>query len=137
MPDSDIEQLNQLLLEGKCCASIMVQMGLSLRGERNEQMVSAVATLCNGVYNGMLCGSLSGAACMLGLFGDNPAESAEMTRELAEWFADTYGEKYGGTDCSDITGNDPAVKNERCRAIIEATYLQAKAILEDYGKILS
>lgn len=135
MPDGDIQKLNQLHTEGKCCASIMVLMGLSLRGERNDQMVSSVATLCNGLYNGMLCGALSGAACMLGLFGDNGAESAEMTRELAEWFADVYGEKYGGIDCSDITGNDPAVRRERCPAIVEATYLRARTILEDYGKL--
>ena len=136
VPDDDIQQIRGLCREGKCCASIMVEMGLSKRGERNEQMVTAAATLCNGLYNGMLCGALSGAACMLGLFGDNPAESAEMTRELAEWFVSVYGEKYGSANCRDITGNDPAVKRERCPAIIEATYLQARTVLEDYGKIL-
>lgn len=136
MPDDDIQQIRQLGREGKCCASIMVEMGLSKRGERNEQMVAAVATLCNGLYSGMLCGALSGAACMLGLFGDNPAESAEMTRELAEWFVSVCGEKYRSTDCADITENDPAIKRERCPAIVEATYLQARTILEEYGKIL-
>lgn len=137
MPDDDIQQIGQLCKEGWCCASIMVQVGLTKRGEGNEQMVSAVATLCNGLYNGMLCGALSGGACLLGLFGDNLAESAEMTRELAEWFVSVYGEKYGSANCSDITGNDPAVKRERCPAIIEATYIQARTILEDYGKVFT
>ncbi len=131
----DVKAIHQLYMEGKCCASIMVQMGLSRRGEENAQMVSAVAVLCNGLYSGLLCGALSGAACMLALFGDNPAESAEMARELVEWFQSVYGERYGSADCADITGNDPQVKRERCPALMEATYLQARQILADYGKI--
>jgi Putative redox-active protein (C_GCAxxG_C_C). len=136
MPDEDVRKLHQLRTEGQCCAAIMIQMGLDRRGERNDQMVSAVSVLCNGLGAGLLCGALSGAACMLALFAADPAESAEMTAELVSWFRAVYGGKYGGVDCAAITGNDQAVKLERCPALIEATYVRARDILKDYGKIV-
>lgn len=131
MIDSDSKWLYQLRAEGKCCASILVQMGLKLRGEKNDQLVEAVGGLCGGMHNGLACGCLTGAACMLTLFGGR--ESRPMVKELAEWFESTYGEKYGGVDCSQITNNDPHIRAARCPDIIEATYARAKEILIEQG----
>jgi hypothetical protein len=133
--EDDISLLHKLRLEGKCCASIIVQLGLSLRGEENEQLSASVAGLCNGLHRGMLCGALGGAACMLALFGDSPAESSAMVSEMSEWFDSVCGAKYGGPNCRDITKGDPLLRYERCAALIEAVYAEAKRILEDYGKI--
>lgn len=129
--ENDAKLLYRLRLEGKCCASILVQMGLALRGEKNDQLVEAVGGLCNGMYSGLACGCLTGAACMLTLFGGR--ESAAMIKELTEWFKFTYGEKYGGVDCKDITDEDPYNRATRCPALIEATYAQAKSILIEHG----
>jgi hypothetical protein len=134
--EDDIRLLNQLRLEGKCCASIIVQAGLFLRGEENEQLAASVAGLCNGLHFGLLCGALGGAACMLSLFGDDAGESSRMVSEMSEWFDSVCKEKYGGSNCSDITRGDPLLRFERCPALIEAAYVRAKSILEDYGKIL-
>jgi hypothetical protein len=72
---------------------------------------------------------------MLPMFGDSPSDSADMIRELSEWFKAVYGEKYGGIDCRDITADDPLLKYERCPELIESVYLRAKTILEERGKI--
>ena len=109
----------------------MVAMGLYLKGEKNEQLVQAVSGLCGGLKSQLLCGALSGGACMISLFAPKE-EAAEMVRELVQWFQEVYGEAYGGTDCGQIIG--PTRANAIvCPGLIESTYLQAKAILEDHG----
>ncbi len=126
----DLKRFHQLKNEGKCCASILVQLGLDLKEEENDQLVQAVSGLCLGMKSGLVCGALTGGACMLTLFDEN---SDEMVQELAEWFRAVYGEKYGGIDCTDITLDDPHRRQMECPDLIQATYLQAKRILSDYG----
>ena len=128
----ELKELHGLLKSGMCCTSAVVQMGLVLRGEENEQMVTALAGMCNGMQSGLICGALTGGVCMLNLFGEN---RFEMTRELVDWFNSTYGEKYGGINCLEITGGDRSKKLAICPSLIEATYLQAKNILIEYGQI--
>ena len=126
------EQLIELLRSGMCCTSAIVQMGLALRGEKNEQMVSALAGLCNGMQRGLTCGALSGGVCVLNLFHEN---RIEMTCELVDWFKSVYGEKYGGICCSDIVMGDRSRKVAICPSLVEETYLQVKSILIDYGML--
>jgi hypothetical protein len=64
----------------------------------------------------------------------DPANAnSELIPELAEWFMAKYEEKYGGISCKEIIGGDVTNQTGRCPAIIEATFLQAKSILSDYG----
>ena len=130
--EGDINRLHQLKNEGKCCASILVQLGLDLRGEENDQLVQAVSGLCLGVKSGLLCGALSGGACMLTLFD---ADSDEMVQELTEWFRAVYAKRHGGIDCEDITGGDLQRQQMTCPDLIRATYLQAKRILSEHGHL--
>jgi hypothetical protein len=127
----DLKKLYRLRLDGKCCSSILVQMGLELRGGRNEQLVEAVSGLCNGIHSGLVCGCLTGAACMLTIFGGR--EAAPMIKELVEWFEHAYGKRYGGIDCRDITKDDPYNRAVICPDLVTATYLQAKNILIEQG----
>lgn len=129
--ESDFKQLCQLRLEGKGCANILVEMGLALRGERNDQLVEAASGLCGGMHSGLVCGCLTGAACMLALFGGR--EAAPMIKELVAWFEVTCEEKYGGIDCRTITDDDPLNRPLRCPALIGETYAQAKNILIEHG----
>lgn len=133
--ERDIKTLNALVQEGVCCASILLQLGLNLRHEENRQLVHAVSGLGNGVHMGLLCGALSGGCCMLALFAENREETAEMAAELTNWFTAQYGEQKGGTDCSHITNFSLEIKRALCPSLIEATYVQAKSILVDFGKI--
>ncbi len=128
----DVIRLHQLLREGKCCASAIVQLGLEINGQENEQLVQAASGLCLGVRSGLLCGALTGAACMMNMLDPGNA-NAELIPELVEWFTAVYGNEYGGIDCKSISGDTPANRTQRCPALIEATYIQAKRILTDYG----
>ena len=91
-----------------------------------------MGALCGGIQGGLACGALTGAACMMNILAPDRA-GAGMVRELTEWFAATMGAQYGGTDCDDIAHGDPLTKRARCPGLVEATYLQAREILEANG----
>ncbi len=128
----DVKRLRQLLDEGRCCAVALVQLSLELRNEENERLLQATSALCGGVQSKLLCGALTGAACMMNVLDPKNA-NAFMVPELVQWFAKTFGEEYGGMDCADILEGDAGNKKERCLALIEATYLKAKEIMEKHG----
>lgn len=132
--EEEIKRMSQLKSEGLCCSSIMIQMGLDLRGEENAQFVKSARALCNGLHTGMLCGALTGAVCMLALFDET---NVEMTQELVRWFRYELCSKYGSADCEDITHGSPYEKAVVCPAIMKATYARAKELLAEYGYIES
>jgi hypothetical protein len=128
----DVRRLQQHLRTGQCCAEALVRMGLERTGGENPQLLQAVRGLCGGVRDGMLCGALTGAACMLSLVEPRLAEEA-LVPELSQWFRAAMTAQFGGCDCADIAGDDPAARAARCPAVVEATYLQAQAILRNHG----
>lgn len=128
----DVMRLRELLREGKCCSVALVQMALERQGSENKALLDAASALCQGVRCSRLCGALTGAACMMSIIAPAHA-NALMVPELAEWFAETMQERYGGADCGDILGGDPLNKTARCPSVIEATYLKATEILERHG----
>lgn len=128
----DLERLRTLLQQGVCCSVAMVQLALERRGEANPQLLQAVSGLCGGVQGGLMCGALTGAACMMNVL-DPFRANAFMVPELTEWFAETMDREYGGTSCSDIVHGDPLLKRSRCPALVEEVYLQAKEIMTAAG----
>ncbi len=129
--ERDILRLNELLLSGRCCAQALTALGLELRGEENEQLLTAAAALCQGIRSGMTCGALTGAAMMMNLFAPEDA-MRELIPELTQWFKETYGEAYGSADCDAILEGNPA-NRARCPGIVENTYRRARELLEDAG----
>ncbi|MGI6644121.1 MAG: DVU_1555 family C-GCAxxG-C-C protein [Bacillota bacterium] len=129
---SDVAKLRELLQNKVCCSSALVSMGLLLKGEENPQLVKAARGLCGGMHSQVLCGALSGAACMISLLVPEE-ESPKMVSELVQWFKSTFGESYGGIDCGQILGGEGRTRANTCPGLIEATYLQAIAMLEDNG----
>lgn len=129
-----MKRMSQLKLADLCCSSIIIQMGLELRGDDNEQFVKTARSLCNGLHSGMVCGALTGAACMLALFDET---NVEITQELARWFHYELCAKYSSADCKDITHGNSYEKAVLCPVIMKATYVRAKELLEEYGYIES
>jgi len=128
----DVKRLKELLVEGKCCAVALVQVALESVGEKNDRLLQAVSGLCGGVQSGLVCGALTGAACMLNVLDPKNA-NAHMIPDLADWFVEKVKEEYGGVQCNDILGGDPARRTTRCPELIVATYLMAKEIMKPYG----
>jgi len=125
--DLDV-RVNELLLRGRCCTQIMVQLALEERGQDNAQMVEAVGALCVGLYDGLVCGALTGGALAMAILaGDRP--DGVLVAELVDWFR---GE-YEMIDCDVLTGDDPSVQFTRCPGMIAATYAEARTILQTHG----
>jgi len=129
----DIQRLRELLREGKCCAVALVQLGLESVHEVDDRLLQVVSGLCGGVRSGLLCGALTGAACMLNVLDPQNADG-RLVPELTEWFVERALDEFGGANCADILDGDPANRAMRCPALIEATYLQALEILRKYGR---
>lgn len=126
------EQMELIFMRGACCAEALVRLGLTLRGEENEQFALAAAGLCDGMHGGYLCGALMGGALMLSMFDRNFA-AGTMIPELTEWFDDVYGMEYGSMNCEDITEGNIHCKAERCRPLMRATGSKCIELLETYG----
>ena len=130
--EDELRQIQQLKSEGLCCSSIIIQLGLDLRGESNEQFVRSARALCNGMHFGLACGALTGAVCMLALFDE---KNTEMTKEMVNWFRYELCAKYGSVNCEDITHCDAYEKTVICPDLIKATYIHAKELLSEFGYI--
>ena len=131
---NDITYLHQLLHRGYCCAPALVAVGLRHKGSENPELLDAMKALCGGLDSGLLCGALSGAACMMTLLSPQTAAGGGLT-DLTEWFAATYGERYGGINCRDILGDNQIARPMICPQIMEETYKQAKLILTYSGYV--
>lgn len=128
--DADEHAIRKMLQEGFCCSQIIVRLGLSLRGEENEAMVTAASGLCLGLYSGRTCGTLSAACLVLALF-DRKNAAEHMIPRLMEWYEETYDSQYGGASCQDITGGK--LHPGRCTDILVRTWRTVKELLGEFG----
>ncbi len=144
MTDEMIRMI-QLSQQGFHCSQILLIMGLEAQGKNNVDLVKSMAGLAGGLgFSGDVCGTLTGGACLLGLYagkGDPREEEDErlnlMIGELVEWFANEYGRTYGGIRCETILGDDPANRTTRCPSIVLGTYEKVKGLLSENGFDLS
>lgn len=128
----DVDMLADLRHQGMCCAQSMVYMGLEQLRRDNPMLLQAASGLCKGMRSGFTCGALTGAICMLGMFGDATHSNSVMVPELVEWFTATHG-KDSSVSCKVFLAGDWEKRHEICPAIIESTYLKAKEILRENG----
>jgi C_GCAxxG_C_C family probable redox protein len=134
-----------LAKQGFYCSQILLLMGLEAQGKDNVDLIRSMSGLAGGLgFYGEVCGTLTGGACLLGLYAGRgtPGEEEDeclnlMISELVEWFADEYGRKYGGIKCENILGDDPAARTTRCPGIVLETYGKIKDLLFQNGFDLS
>jgi hypothetical protein len=125
-------KIRSLAAQGYCCSQIMVQMGLDAKQEENPELLDAVAGLCNGLHFGLVCGILTGAACLLSMF-DKKKAAATMIPRLVDWFETTYTQSCGGISCEEIINDNPMNKLERCPKMMEETFEKCRELLADSG----
>jgi hypothetical protein len=126
--------------QGLCCSQILMQMALEDMGEENLPLVRAMAGLCNGVEIGSICGTASGGACVLALYGaagGGQEEALEgyplMQAEFMEWFQQTGPLRWGGITCDEILGEGKGKDLEGCGAIMVAVRHRILEILTAHG----
>lgn len=118
------EEILELKLKGYCCSQMIMEMGLRRLGKENEDLIAAMAGLCDGMRSGRACGILSAAICLLYL-ADPKEASQGLTEDLTDWFEDAFG----AIDCEELIGNDPMGKVEKCPVMLESTFAMAAEML--------
>ena len=113
-------------LKGYCCSQILLQLGLDELEKDDPDLINAVKGLCGGLHAGLVCGALSGGACLLSLLSPQSAHK-NMIPELVKWFF----ESFGSCNCAELLSENPANKIERCPVFVTKTYEKAKELLEE------
>jgi len=133
----DLIRMQELRQQGFCCSQILLIMGLDLQGKSNPELIRSVRALCGGLgFTGELCGALTGAACLLGLYAGKgtPNEAQDprldfMVTDLVSWFKQEYGQQYGGIRCENIIAGNSGNMAVRCPVIVAETFRQVKELL--------
>ena len=138
-----MDRILELSRCGYFCSQILAILALETTGDENPQLVRAMGGLNGGVgFTGGCCGCMSGGACIISLFtgkgedtGYERPEHKGTMKEFTDWFTEEMLVEYGGIDCRDITGGNPAKRLEYCPGIIGETYAKCMEILSERGLI--
>ena len=141
----EIERMTDLKQQGFFCSQILIILGLELQGKSNPDLVRCMHGLAGGLgFTGETCGTLTGGACLLGLYAGKglPAEERDprlfsMIEELVKWFKEKYGTQYGGITCNQILENNLKNRSIRCPPLVAETYQKIKELLVENGFDLS
>ncbi len=129
------KEIARLNSQGYCCSQIILELGLQAIEDENPQLIDAVRGLCKGLFSGLDCGTLTGAACLLSMIDPIAAEE-HMIARLVEWFEMTLAASYGGITCKQILDDNPMNKFERCPQIMEQTFDKCRELLSETGHAL-
>jgi hypothetical protein len=132
MDEGEKKLTSQLLNDGECCSAVIARLGLKLKNEDSEQLVSAARALCLGMRSGMTCGALTGSVCVLGLFDPH---NTEMIQAMTDWFKDNYGGEDTSCSCLSLTKGDASVRRTVCPTIVSDSFDRVKKLLQEYGYI--
>jgi hypothetical protein len=141
MTDQIPFRMIQLRGNGYCCSQVLMILALVEQGKTNPDLVRSMAGLCHGVASsGGVCGVLTGAACILSLYGAKGSDEEQseerlplMLTQLVEWFTDEVSRTYGGIMCREILGDIPRPDPDRCGNIAIETYGKVMQILVENG----
>lgn len=137
----ETEKMLAFRKQGFYCSQILILMGLDMLGKSNPDLVGATHGLAGGLgFQGELCGSLTGSACLLGLYAGKKDPVSEedprldfMIEDLVKWFKSSVGEKYGGCRCDEIIGTQPGNQTIRCPVIVAECFQKVKDLLVENG----
>ena len=138
--DQTMMRMLELGYNGYYCSQILLQLALEAQGKSDPDLIRAMGGLAHGYGSEEgVCGTLTGAACLLGLYAgkgtDDDYEDEQLKyllKELGEWFFQTYGERYGGISWEAIMGERTAIR-QRCGGVVAETWAKATELLAAAG----
>lgn len=119
------QDIFELKLQGYCCSQIIMEMGLRKMEKENPDLISAMAGLCNGYWQGKTCGIYSASICLLYL-----ADPAEADRFNVGAFSDWFEDAFENVGCNELLDNNPMNKAEKCPMMLEASFTKLSELLE-------
>ena len=133
-------RIAEMLASGMKCSHVLMTLALETRGETAPELVRSMSGLALGMGQGFNCGSLSAGCCVLGLHAGRAVEAeaedprfASMLDDFSGWFHAMATERWGGIDCATIMKFDPALKAQRCPAMIGEVWDRLEETLREAG----
>lgn len=141
MMNEEFLRMVEMSQQGFYCSQVLMMLALNKQGKENPDLIRAMGGLAGGIgFLGKNCGSLTGAACVLALYGGKgkPEEREDeepriMIAELHEWFQENIGKPYDSIDCLGILEGTFDNKPKRCPQIVYQTNEKLKEILTAHG----
>ena len=138
----DLEaRIMELSRYGYACGQILAKLLLETIDQENPALIRCMQGLNGGIgSSGDVCGCMAAGCCLISYFTGKPADDEfdsphhrSAMGEFTGWFQNEMEAEYGGMDCRDIVGTNPAKKVQYCPQIIAATYEKCMEILENRG----
>ena len=130
------DRITDTMSRGLHCSQTMLLLANEVRGAHNPDAIRAVGGLGGGMFCGKNCGTLTGGAAILGLYGargepgDEPSyDYRAAVKELVAWFE---GE-FGSVECRDLVSEEREERLRICPGFVEKTFLKCMEILEAAG----
>ena len=94
------DRISELLWERYNCSQIMMKLSLEMRGLDNPELVRCMYGLSYGLHSRHVCGTLTGACCLLASYGDTDRRadkavsflpSKVIVQSFVHWFEKQFG----------------------------------------------
>lgn len=137
-------RMMELDYNGFYCSQILLILALEAQGKSDPDLVRSMGGLAHGSgFDNGTCGTLTGAACLLGLYAGKGTDDEHeddnlkhMLMDLGEWFELTFGRRYGDVTCEAIAG-DRTEMRQRCAEVVSATWSKVVDLLSAGGYDIS
>ena len=140
-PDEVVGRMIDLAEKKYNCSQIMMGLFLEQEQKENPDLLRAMSGLGDGCgFFHETCGIMTAAASVFGLYAGKGVDSEEesdhllpMLEEFGDWFRRETVEKYKGTRCKEIVGDQVGTPEGKqiCGTLIFEAYNQINAILSN------
>jgi C_GCAxxG_C_C family probable redox protein len=138
--DQTMLRMMELDFKGYYCSQILLILALEAQGKSDPDLIRSMGGLAHGSgFSFGICGTLSGAACLLGLYAGKGTDDEyedenlkHMLKDLGDWFERNFGSRYGNVTCEAIVG-DRTEMRQRCAEVVEETYAKVVELLSAGG----
>ncbi len=138
--DQTMLRIMELDYQGYYCSQVLLILALESQGKTNPDLVRAMGGLAHGSgFTNGFCGTLTGAACFLGLYAGKGSDDEyedenlkHMLKDLGDWFENTFGRRYGDVTCEAIVGDRSEIR-QRCAEVVAQTYVKVLELLNAGG----
>ncbi|HEY7745372.1 MAG TPA: C-GCAxxG-C-C family protein [Desulfuromonadales bacterium] len=138
--DQTLLRMMEFRYKGYYCSQILLLLALEAQGKSNPDLIRAMGGLAHGYGSEEgVCGTLTGAACLIGLYAgkgidgeDEDELLKDLLKDLQDWFIQTYGAQYGGITCEAIMRGGTEIR-QACGAVVAETWAKATELLTAAG----
>ncbi|MFH1147111.1 MAG: C-GCAxxG-C-C family protein [Pseudomonadota bacterium] len=131
-----LEEIKSAAKRGLLCSQMIIDIGLRELGLSSPDLVKGAGALVGAIgFQGVTCGALTGAGCLIVYAGVDKLERSVylLIEELESRFKDLASD-YPGLHCSDILDYDPAkIPTEVCFPLIAGSIHIALDLLDKAG----